>query len=456
MDLAAVACAIVFLAAGVAVLLFHAAASRRTDRTLVWFGIFMAVYGVRLILDTPLSYRALGLSPHRSDVLVIWIGYLIPIPILLYLRELVTGWLRQAHTATAALVLILGVVFICVDAVRGRPGSGETTGHVFVLLFVLGMAVTGAKGWALRQSLGRFEARLLLAGALTFALLALNENLVAMGALPWRWSAEPLGLLALTAAVGHITVRRVRDTEASLSEVQHELDTARRIQAGLLPARGPAVTGLRVTARFLPMTAVGGDFYDYRPTETGLAVLLADASGHGVPAALVASMVKVAALAQREHLASPALTLAGMNRVLSDALPRGFVTAALLHLGGDGSFTYGAAGHPPMLWLHAAEARVEEVLENGLLMGQFPDAEYTERKGRLDVGDRVLLYTDGALEMASPSGEEFGPSRLAESLEASAKQSLEAAADHLLTRLAAWRAEAPVSDDLTFVLAERA
>ena len=108
-----------------------------------------------------------------------------------------------------------------------------------------------------------------------------------------------------------------------------------------------------------------------------------------------------------------------------------------------------------MLWLHAAEARVEEVLENGLVMGQFPDAAYTERTGRLDVGDRALLYTDGALEMASPSGEEFGASRLAESLEASANLSLEAAADELLARLAAWRAEAPVSDDLTFVLAER-
>ena len=455
MDLAAVACAIVVLAAGVALLLFHAAASRRTDRTLVWFGIFMAMYGVRLILDTPLSFQALGLRQARSDVVVTWIGYVIPIPILLYLRELETGGLRRVHTATAALVLVLGVLFITLDAVRGRPGSGETAEHVFVLLFVLGMAVTGAKRWALRQSLGRFEARLLLAGAVTFALLALNENLVAMGALPWRWSAEPLGLLALTAAVGYITVRRVRDTEASLSEVQHELDTARRIQGGLLPERAPAVAGLRLTARFLPMTAVGGDFYDYLPTETGLAVLLADASGHGVPAALVASMVKVAALAQREHLASPALALAGMNRVLSDALPRGFVTAALLHLGGDGSFTYGAAGHPPMLWLHAADARVEEVLENGLVMGQFPDAAYTERQCRLGVGDRVLLYTDGALEMSSPSGEEFGPSRLAESLQASAHQPLEAAADDLLARLADWRDAAPVSDDLTFVLAER-
>ena len=128
---------------------------------------------------------------------------------------------------------------------------------------------------------------------------------------------EPLGSIVLIACLGAIAVRRAFKESERLLAIDKELSIARRIQSSILPAAMPKIAGLAVAARYEPMTAVAGDFYDFLEVgERRLGVLVADVSGHGVPAALIASMVKVAIAAQKPRADRPAAVLAGMNETL--------------------------------------------------------------------------------------------------------------------------------------------
>src|SRR5205085_9968832 len=117
--------------------------------------------------------------------------------------------------------------------------------------------------------------------------------------------------------------------------------------ASILQKLVPAVRGLAIAARYLPMTAVAGDFFDFLDLGEGrVGILVADVSGHGVPAALIASMVKVALVAQSAHADDPARVLSGLNQVFCGRLDRHFVTAAYAFLEpAAGRLRYGAAGH---------------------------------------------------------------------------------------------------------------
>ncbi|MET0556104.1 MAG: PP2C family protein-serine/threonine phosphatase, partial [Vicinamibacteria bacterium] len=133
-----------------------------------------------------------------------------------------------------------------------------------------------------------------------------------------------------------------------------------------------------------------------------------------------------------------------------------FVTAAWVFLDvAAGRMRYAAAGHPPLLVWRAATGRVERVTENGLLMGAFASAEYTEVERPLDPGDRMLLYTDGIAEAANAADEEFGLDRLEAVLAETAPLALSAQADAILDRLTGWRGTVPQGDDVTLVLLAR-
>src|SRR5262249_4642805 len=153
----------------------------------------------------------------------------------------------------------------------------------------------------------------------------------------------------------------------------------------------------------------------------------ADVSGHGVPAALIASMVKLAATSQREHSAHPEKLLAGMNTTLFGNTQSQFVTAAYVHLDAlKGDMHYAAAGHPPMLLLRSGE--VTSIQENGMVLALFSSAAYSSITKPLVKGDRLLLYTDGIIEAADANEEQFGHDRLCELFRQSTNRSPDEAA----------------------------
>jgi phosphoserine phosphatase RsbU/P len=257
-------------------------------------------------------------------------------------------------------------------------------------------------------------------------------------------------LLLLLIALGRVLAGRAFRDRERLVELDKELEIARRIQASILPRQMPGGPQWDIAAKYLPMTAVAGDFYDFLIIdEERLGVLVADVSGHGVPAALIASMVKVAFAAQLACAESPAQVLSGINRTLCGNLQGQYVTAAYLYLNlRTRTMRYAAAGHPALFCCHA-DGEVEEMLENGLMLGLFPEAQYTEREGELRPGDRFLLYTDGLLEAANEAGEFFGEARTKSVLKDACSQPAHEVLSTLLEYVSRW--SNVVQDDLTLV-----
>src|ERR1700758_17439 len=173
----------------------------------------------------------------------------------------------------------------------------------------------------------------------------------------------------------HLVLRGIREQLAEqLLTIQKELETARQIQMSILPSEIPKIEGLDIAARYIPMTAVAGDFYDFIVVdEKHIGILVADVSGHGIPAALIASMLKVALSAQVAHAADPAQVLSGLNQALCGKFEHHYITAAYLFVDMQKRMlTYAGAGHPPLLlWGGSAEG-VRDVDENGLFLGKFP------------------------------------------------------------------------------------
>jgi sigma-B regulation protein RsbU (phosphoserine phosphatase) len=243
-----------------------------------------------------------------------------------------------------------------------------------------------------------------------------------------------------------------RDQE--LGEIQKELDLARRIQLSLLPGTCPSSETFQIAARYVPMKSVAGDFYDVIMADAGhVGLLIADVSGHGVPAALIASMVKMAAISQRDNAAHPAQLLSGMNRALCGNTQGQYVTAAYAYIDAEsGELRYGAAGHPSMLLLRSGS--VSEIAENGLLLAAVDGLAYTDVAVALKPGDRLLLYTDGMVEARNGAGAMFGEAALFAELEQSAGLAVDEAADRIVASVQRWGQ--PQEDDLTVLVCDYA
>src|SRR5262249_27578559 len=227
-------------------------------------------------------------------------------------------------------------------------------------------------------------------------------------------NTEFIGFLAFVGCLGYLTAQRIFTNEEKLLTLNKELEIARQIQSSTLPRRIPFLPGLEIAAHYVPMSAVAGDFYDFVVVdERHLGILVADVTGHGVPAALIASMLKVAFASQSEHAADPARLLASLNRALCGKFEDHFVTAAYAFVDTERNvLRYAGAGHPPLLLASRASGQVRQIEENGLMLGLFPEAEYLSKEISLDQADRCLLYTDGVFEAMNAAQEEFGKARL--------------------------------------------
>jgi sigma-B regulation protein RsbU (phosphoserine phosphatase) len=239
----------------------------------------------------------------------------------------------------------------------------------------------------------------------------------------------------------HLVLREAREQLArQLLDINNELEMAREIQLSILPHEVPKIRGLEIVARYLPMSSVAGDFYDFIIVdEKRVGILIADVSGHGLPAALIASMLKVALSAQSPHAFDPARVLSGLNQSLCGKFKHHFVTAAYVFVDMEkNSMSYAGAGHPPLLLWRKSTGNASEVLENGLLLGLFPEATYSLIEVALEPGDKALLYTDGILETRSPSEQEFGVDLFKGFLESNHNLKADTFADAMLDELSGW------------------
>jgi len=255
----------------------------------------------------------------------------------------------------------------------------------------------------------------------------------------------------------HLLLRGMREQLASqLLTLQQEMETARQIQLSILPREIPFLHGLDVAARYIPMTSVAGDFYDFIVIdEKRMGILVADVSGHGMPAALISSMLKIALATQTGCASDPASVLAGLNQALYGKFQEHFVTAAYVLVDtGKQSISYAGAGHPPLIFRDNSAGETREFEENGLVLGAFPDATYTSINIPFKEGDWGVVYTDGITETTNLSDEHFGVDRFKLFLQIHHDLSAGQLVDKLLDELSRWSDAASgrePEDDITLL-----
>jgi sigma-B regulation protein RsbU (phosphoserine phosphatase) len=255
----------------------------------------------------------------------------------------------------------------------------------------------------------------------------------------------------------HLVLRGMREELASqLQTIQRELDTARQIQLSILPREIPAIPGLDIAARYIPMTSVAGDFYDFIVIdEKRIGILVADVSGHGMPAALISSMLKIALGSQTGCASDPALVLTGLNNALFGKFKGHFVTAAYVFIDMEKqTLRYAGAGHPPIILRDRAAAATRDFMENGLFLGYFPEVKYTSVELPFKPGDWGVLYTDGIPEMTNLSDEQYGVDRCKDYLETNHGLSAGQFVDSFLDELSRWSDSASgrePEDDVTLL-----
>ncbi|MFO8006417.1 MAG: PP2C family protein-serine/threonine phosphatase [Candidatus Brocadiia bacterium] len=209
--------------------------------------------------------------------------------------------------------------------------------------------------------------------------------------------------------------RANRELTERQRSLDYELKMAREVQMRLVPS-GPMCIG-RVCFDFLyrPSGEIGGDMFDVTPLDDGrVAMALADASGHGVGAGLVAVMVRMICRSYGLDRGDPAAMLAAINEELEQIVPPGqFATAFYAVCDWEArELAYAAAGHPMPLLLRSDGDAVERLGEAGLPLGSLKDVGYDGQSIEFAPGDKMLLFTDGLLDAQNVDGERFGYGRL--------------------------------------------
>src|SRR5215208_1668581 len=228
-------------------------------------------------------------------------------------------------------------------------------------------------------------------------------NRVSGGKIAEEWSAD-----IVTPFLEEIE-QQARERE----RVEQEFRVAQRIQRASLPEKVPELEGWQISPYYQPAREVGGDFYDFIELGDGrLGLVVGDATGHGVPAALVMSttcgMLRAVALS----VGSPGEVLARVNEALSARIPPSmFVTCfyAILEPK-SGRLLYANAGHDLPYLRRGSDA--EELMARGMPLGLMPGMSYEEKKTILEAGEAALFYSDGLVEAHNPGGEMFGFPRL--------------------------------------------
>jgi sigma-B regulation protein RsbU (phosphoserine phosphatase) len=257
----------------------------------------------------------------------------------------------------------------------------------------------------------------------------------------------------LKALAGHLAVaidnaQRVQHERHQMQHLHREQEEARRIQQNLFPRTAPSLPGFQLEAECVPAGAVGGDWYDYIPIPEGrLAIVLADVSGKGMPAALLMSAARSMVRSLAPLASGPGEVLARVNRTLLDDVPTGqYVTMVYAVLDpARRTLTFASAGHPWPMLCHGTDVRPLHT-DAGMPLGLLP-CEFTEHTVKFCHDFRLLFYTDGISEALNREDQEFGSARLMDFV-----ATHDCSVSRLMEAIKQFRGKCAQKDDATVIL----
>ena len=232
------------------------------------------------------------------------------------------------------------------------------------------------------------------------------------GKIAEEWGLGTMGPKLMRQRLAH----ELEQERIERGRIEQELQVARRIQHASLPKQVPEQEGWQISPFYQPAREVGGDFYDFHLLSEGrVGIVVGDATGKGVPAALVMSTTcgMLQAVSQAFDSSSPGEVLERVNETLVARIPSNmFVTCFYAILDPEsGSLSYANAGHDlPYLRRHGGEC--EELRARGMPLGIMLGMGYEQKEIVLEEGEAALFYSDGLVEAHDPEGEMFGFPRL--------------------------------------------
>jgi serine phosphatase RsbU (regulator of sigma subunit) len=240
--------------------------------------------------------------------------------------------------------------------------------------------------------------------------------------------------------------------------IQDELDVAREIQLAIIPASLPELPDYKFYSRYIPAQKVGGDFYDFYPIDSkNLGIMIADASGHGIPAAFVVSMAKMSFTAHAIDQLSPAKMLKKSNMELEKAITTShYLTAiyAILHIP-TGRITFTRASHPPSVHFHGATGDIDHLDTKGMFVGMIKDGKYQEKQTTIERGDKIVFFTDGINEAFNPEGMPYGKKRLDALIRKNGTRTGKEIEEAIIKDVKEFTRGNPFDDDVTMLILER-
>lgn len=289
--------------------------------------------------------------------------------------------------------------------------------------------------------------------------LEAGANIIGRGNLDYQIkvaSQDEIGNLARTFNQMTQDLKQAQVKIIEKEKMEQELETARKIQAVLLPKENPNVEGFQITSFYKAAREVGGDYFDFLwPTKKSLALVVADVSGKGVPGSLGMVMTR-SILRSQAQILDAAETLRRTNSLLFKDIKRGmFVTMFYVVLDAvKRTLNCANAGHNPLILGHP-DGRVELFNPAGIALGLDAGDRFNAKMRSQDIalksGDVFILYTDGITEAMSPKNEEFTEERLAQTLGKHVRLGAKEISDSIVNELMTFAAGAPQHDDITLL-----
>ncbi len=231
-------------------------------------------------------------------------------------------------------------------------------------------------------------------------------------------NSSHFGILIFIATQSIIAFEEYIIQQQRLVTLSHEMNIAKKIQRSILPSKPPHLYGCMVNILYLPVTTIGGDFYHFFEIDNKHAgIFIADVTGHGIPASMIASTINIAFALQYDHAANPDIVLTNINNLLIGKTGNQPVTALYCYLDMDNRVVrVSRAGHPYPLFFNSKAGTVEKIETQGNVMGIWPSAHFTSTQFTIHNGDKIILYTDGLLEIQNKQNNTYNPEQLKKSI----------------------------------------
>lgn len=256
-----------------------------------------------------------------------------------------------------------------------------------------------------------------------------------------------------------ISLKKAAEEQKKFIAVKQELEIAKSIQLSILPETLPQMEGLSIRAKYEPMMEVGGDFYDFlQIDENRIGILIADVTGHGVAAALISSMVKIAFYMSHDRIDDPAALLEKINSSLFEHIYGRFITAFYIFIDmKEKKAVFSNAAHWPVYIQNRYSGEISEHTIRGRLIGINREENYKNQAISLRQGDRLVLFTDGIIEERNSTGELLGEERFIEMIQESSSSEPSRLINEVFMALYNWSGrfnKEGLEDDATMIVVD--